>query len=75
MANIHFQQKIAGDELRDTLFFATGNRAEKIKSPEFVTLRVPELEIKIRHFKHISVNGDVCRSIPEAKYAIQQLIL
>jgi hypothetical protein len=75
MANIHFQQKVAGDELRDTLFFATGDRVEKIKSPEFVTLRVPQFEVKIKHFKHITVNGDVCRSIPEAKFAIQQLIL
>jgi hypothetical protein len=75
MVNIHFQQKVASDELRDTLFFATGNRAEKIKSPEFVTLRVPQLEVKIKHFKHITVNGDVCRSIPEAKFAIQQFII
>ena len=74
MANIHFQQKIAGDELRDTLFFASGTRAEKIKTPEFVTLRVPQFDVKIKHFKHITVNGDVCRSVAEAKYAIQQLI-
>jgi len=65
---------IASDELRDTLFFATGNRVEKIKSPEFVTLRVPDFEVKIKHFKHITVNNDVCRSVPEAKYAIQELI-
>jgi len=75
MANIHFQQKVAGDELRDTLFFATGDRVEKIKSPEFVTLRVPQFNVKIKHFKHITVNGDVCRSVSEAKFAIQQLIL
>jgi len=75
MANIHYQQKVAGDELRDTLFFATGERVEKIKSPEFVTLRVPQFNVKIKHFKHITVNGDVCRSVSEAKFAIQQLIL
>jgi hypothetical protein len=75
MANIHFQQKVAGDELRDTLFFATGNRVEKIKSPEFVTLRVPQFEVKIKHFKHIKVNDDVCRSVSEAKFVIQQFIL
>lgn len=74
MANIHFQRMIAGDELRDTLFFATGNRAEKVKTPEFVTLRVPEFEVKIKHFKHITVNGDVCRSVSEAKFVIQELI-
>jgi hypothetical protein len=75
MANIHFQQKVAGDELRDTLFFATGNRVEKIKSPEFITLRVPEFEVKIKHFKHITVNGNVHRSVSEAKYTIQYAIL
>lgn len=74
MANVHFQRMIASDELRDTLFFATGNRAEKIKSPEFVTLRVPQFEVKIKHFKHITVNNDVCRSVSEAKYVIQELI-
>lgn len=74
MANVHFQRKIAGDELRDTLFFATGNRAEKIKTPEFVTLRVPQFEVKIINFKNITVNGDKCRSVSEAKYVIQELI-
>lgn len=74
MANIHYQRMIASDELCDTLFFATGNRAEKIKVPEFTTLRVPEFEVKIKHFKHITVNGDVCRSVGEAKFVIQELI-
>lgn len=74
MANVHFQRKIAGDELRDTLFFATGDRAEKIKTPEFVTLRVPQFEVKIVNFKNITVNGDKCRSVSEAKYVIQDLI-
>lgn len=74
MANVHFQRKIAGDELRDTLFFATGERAEKIKTPEFVTLRVPQFEVKIVNFKNITVNGDKCRSVSEAKYVIQDLI-
>lgn len=74
MANVHFQRKIAGDELRDTLFFATGNRAEKIKTPEFVTLCVPDFVVKIKHFKHITVNDDICRSVSEAKFVIQELI-
>ena len=75
MANVHFQRKIAGDELRDTLFFATGHRAEKLKTPEFVTLRVPEFEVKIVNFKNITVNGDKCRSVSEAKFVIQDLII
>jgi hypothetical protein len=74
MSNVHFQRKIAGDELRDTLFFATGHRAEKIKCPEFVTLRVPQFEVKIVNFKNIKVNGDKCRSVSEAKFVIQESI-
>ena len=66
---------IAGDELRDTLFFATGTRAEKIKSPEFVILRVPEFEVKIVNFRNITVNNDKCRSVAEAKFVIQERIV
>ena len=75
MANVFFQRKIASDELRDTLFFATGNSVEKIKSPESTILRVPQFEVKIVNFKNITVNGDKCRSVSEAKYVIQELII
>lgn len=75
MANVFFQRKIASDELRDTLFFATGCGVEKIKSPEFTVLRVPQFEVKIVNFKNITVNGDKCRSVSEAKYVIQELIV
>jgi hypothetical protein len=74
MSNVHFQRKIAGDELRDTLFFATGSSVEKVKSPEFTILRVPQFEVKIVNFKNITVNGDKCRSVSEAKFVIQELI-
>jgi len=75
MSNIHFQRKIVSDELRDTLFFATGNRAEKIRSPEYVILRVPEFEVKIVSFKNISVNSKKCRSSFEAKSTICRSII
>ena len=75
MANIHFQQKIASDELRDTIFFATGTRSTKEKAKEFLTLRAPNLEVKIANFKNIVVNGDKCRSVYEAKLVIMDEML
>ena len=72
--NVHFQRKIASDELWDTLFFATGSYPQKTKQPEFRALEVPGLYVKIVNFKNLSVNGDKCRSVSEAKYVIQELI-
>ena len=74
MTNFHFQRKLASDELYDTLFFATGEYPTKTKTPEFRILVVPGFHIKIKHFKNIVVNGDMCKSVSEAKYAVQDLI-
>lgn len=74
MANIHFQQKIASDELLDTIFFVTGSRSGKEKTKDFVTLKVPNLEVKIANFKNITVNGDKCRSVYEAKLVIMEML-
>ena len=74
MSNIHFQQKVASDELWDTLFFATGAYPVKVKTQEFRTLEVPGFRVKIMNFRNISVNGDRCKSVDEAKYVIQGLI-
>lgn len=74
MANVHFQRKAASDELRDTLFFATGLRVTKERNPDDVTLKAGQFTVVIKHFRLITVNGDKCRSVPEAKYAVQQLI-
>lgn len=72
--NVHFQRKIAADELWDTLFCATGEYPLKAKTPEFRTLQVPGFHVKIMNFRNILVNDDKCRSVSEAKYAIQELI-
>jgi hypothetical protein len=74
MSNVHFQRKIAADELWDTLFFATGAMPVKQKTPEFRALEVPGIKVKIMHFRSITVNGDKCRSVSEAKYVVQQII-
>ena len=74
MANFHFQRKAASDELRDTLFFATGSLVEKQRNPDDVTLTAGGFKVVIRHFRLITVNGDKCRSVSEAKYTIQEMI-
>lgn len=73
-ANVHFLRKLASDELRDTLFFATGERVVKMKQSNHVDLQAGKFNVKIVTNRNITVNGDKCRSIPEAKYVIQQLI-
>lgn len=74
MSNVHFQRKLASDELWDTLFFATGVIPLKGKQPEFRTLEVPGFFVKIVNFRNITVNGDKCKSVGEAKFVIQELI-
>jgi len=74
MSNVHFQRKVAADELWDTLFFATGATPVKQKTPDFRTLEVPGIKVKIMNFRNITVNGDKCRSVSEAKYVVQDII-
>ena len=74
MANMFFLRKIASDELMDTLFFATGQRAEKIKEKSKWTLNADKFSVIIVNNRNIKVNGEKCRSVPEAKYVIQELI-
>lgn len=74
MANVHFQRKAASDELRDTLFFATGSRVQKQRNPDDVTLTADTFKVVIKHFRMITVNGEKCRSVSEAKFVIQEMI-
>ena len=74
MANVHFLRKIASDELRDTMFFATGERVVKDRQKAFWTLTAGPFSVKIVTNRNITVNGDKCKSVPEAKYVIQSLI-
>lgn len=74
MANVHFLRKLACDELYDTLFFATGERPVKTRDPEFTIMRSGDLSIKVVHTRKIYVNGDLCKSVPEAKYVVCDLI-
>lgn len=72
---VAFLRKLASDELLDTMFFATGDRAEKDKTnKDYWLLKNNLLELKIYNNRKIIVNGDRCSSIPEAKWVIQDLI-
>lgn len=74
MANLQFLRKLASDELYDTMFFATGEIPVKTRDPEFVMMRAGNLCIKIVHMRKIYVNNDLCKSVPEAKYVVCELI-
>jgi hypothetical protein len=67
MANNHFLRKMASDELMDTLFFSTGNVVSKSKTADTTTLTAGNISIVIRHTRNIKINGDMCKSIYEAK--------
>ena len=72
--NIHFSRKIASDELMDTLYFATGSIVNKVKSVTNYTLSAGDFKVVIVNHRNISENGDKCKSVPEAKYVIQELL-
>jgi hypothetical protein len=74
MANIHFLRKLASDDLMDTLFFATGSRVVKTKQKSHWDLSAGPFNVKIVTNRNITVNGDKCKSIPEAKYVIQEML-
>lgn len=75
MSNIAFFNKLAADELRDTLFFATGEIPKHEKFNDHSRLiSAAHYEVKIIHSRKIMVNDDLCKSVAEAKYAIQELI-
>ena len=71
-SNIHFLRKIASDELRETLYFATGITTEKVRTPDYVNLTAGKFNVKILSNRNIIVNGDKCKSINEAKFVIQE---
>lgn len=73
-ANVHFLRKIASDELIDTLFFATGSRVVKTKQKTHWDLSAGKFAVKIVTNRNITVNGDKCKSVPEAKYVIQEML-
>jgi hypothetical protein len=74
-ANMHFLRKLAYDELKETLFFATGEVPSREKTEKVWTVKAGEYVVNIFHNRNITVNGDRCKSVPEAKFVIQDLLV
>jgi hypothetical protein len=74
MANNHFLRKMASDELIETLFFSTGSVVTKTRTPDTTTLSVPNVTVVIRHNRNIKINGEMHKSIHEAKLKLQRMI-
>lgn len=72
MANNYFTRHLPSDELKDTLFFATGEVPVKEKTNEYCTLTTRRFNAKIFNDRRIVMNGVKCRSIREAKLFVQQ---
>lgn len=75
MANNHFLRKMASDELRDTLFFSTGDLVTKTKTSDTTTLSTKNITITIKHNRSIKINGEMHKSISEAKRKLQRMII
>jgi hypothetical protein len=73
-ANMHFLRKLAYDELKDTLFFATGEIPSRVKTDKVWTITAGKYVVDIFHIRNITVNGDRCKSVPEAKFVIQEML-
>jgi hypothetical protein len=65
---------MASDELRDTLFFASGELVAKEKGKDTVTLSVPNVTVVIRHNRNIKINGASHNSISDAKRTLQRIL-
>ena len=74
-ANVHFLRKLASDELMDTLFFATGERVVKKKEPTHWVLSAGGIDVKIVTNRKIILNSRYrCKTVPDAKLMIQEMI-
>lgn len=75
MANIHFERKACSNELKETLFFATGVVPVKEKFSTHVTLKALDIEVNDLDFKNITVNSTKLKSLAQARYEIQRMIM
>jgi len=72
---MQFLRKLAYDEIYDTLFFATGQVPVRVKTDEFWTVTAGQFSVKIVNNRKITVNGERCKSTPEAKFVIQDMLM
>jgi len=75
MANVWFMRKLVKDELFDTMFFATGEQVEVVKSKDGYTMNVPGIKVVVLNGKNIKVNGITFKNSYLAKQRIQEFIM
>lgn len=72
--NNAFLKKLVCDELKETLFFATGEVPEREKFDSFIHLCAGKYSIEVESHKRILVNGNFCTSGLQAKWIIQEML-
>ena len=72
--NAAYYRKLACDELYDSMFFATGNIPVKETTKESIIMIAGFLTMKIVNDRRIYVNNDLCKSVPEAKYVVADIV-
>jgi hypothetical protein len=75
MANVHFMRKLAKDELWDTMFLASGEYPDVVKTKDFYKLNTAKFQATIYNGNRIVVNGTKCKGIYSAKLFIQENML
>ena len=76
MPNLHFQQKIASEELSDTILFSCGSRPLRMRNSLERTLSIADtIDVRVASFKSILVNGLKYTSVYKAKLAIMKVLL
>ena len=74
MANAAWLRSLASQELKETLFCATGERPSRTKTSNETILEAGHYKVVIKTSRNIVVNGDKCSGVSEAKWVIQDLI-
>lgn len=72
--NTAFTNKLIKDELKDTLFFATGEYVQSMKKDGTYSLETNQFKVIIKGYKNIMVNEERCKSPREAKWQISHSI-
>jgi hypothetical protein len=73
--NNAFANKLIKDELKDTLFFATGEYPITSKAEKAVyTMKTNQFTVVIKGYKNILVNEEKCKSPREAKWEISNAV-
>ena len=73
--NAAFTNKLIKDEMKDTLFFATGEYPQSTKEDKHVyVMKTSAFKVIIKGYRNILVNDEKCTSPREAKWLISHAI-